>query len=144
MGGRVALGQAASDRMKRLTVWEKWQRLRSGPSMVDIREAYTLLPGIESEDPLHVPGHRHQAPFAPDPVEPAQQELAKAENRFDDTEHGFRSVLASSVELLAFGRGQAVRHGFERGWILRCGRCRGKALVQGRVMRGPADRKSVV
>ena len=36
-GGRVALGQAASDRMKRLAIWERWQRLRSDPSMVDIR-----------------------------------------------------------------------------------------------------------
>jgi hypothetical protein len=41
----------------------------------------------------------------------------------------------------AFGRDQAVRHGFERRRVLRCWRCRGKALVQGRVMRCVAERE---
>src|ERR1700757_3168132 len=89
------------------------QRLRSDPAVVDILEAYTLSPGIESKDPFDVPGHRHQAPFAADLVEPAQQELAKAQNRFDDAEHRLRRVFSPGVELLAFGRGQAVGHGFE-------------------------------
>ena len=49
--------------------------------------------------------------------------------------------FSPGVELLAFGRGQAVHHGFERGRVLRCRRCRGKALIRGRVMRGPAERQ---
>jgi hypothetical protein len=38
----------------------------------------------------------------PNLVEPAQQELAKAQNRFDDAEHGLRSVLSLGVELLVY------------------------------------------
>ena len=116
MERRVAFGQAALDGMKRL------RRVKGGgiglfPSMVDIEVACALLPSIESEDPLQVPGHCHQAPLAADLVEPAQQELAKAENRFDDPEHRLRGVLSPGVELLAFGRGQAVRHGVDWGRV---------------------------
>src|SRR5271155_6234299 len=107
--------------------------------MVEIRSLYALYPGMENEDPLHVPGHGHQAPLAANLVEPAQQELSKAQNRFDDAEHRFWGVLALAVEFFAFGRGQAVHHGFERRRVLRCRRCRGEALVQGRVMRYAAE-----
>ena len=55
--------------------------------------------------------------------------------------------LRKAVELLAFGRGQAVRHGFERRRVLRCRRRRGKASAKslppaeaGDVMRLTADR----
>src|SRR5277367_3421370 len=61
---------------------------------------------MENEDPLHVPGHGHQAPLAANLVEPAQQELSKAQNRFDDAEDRLRGVLAPAVEFFAFGRGQ--------------------------------------
>ena len=72
--------------------------------LVDPLALYALLPSIQGEDPLHIPSHRHQAPLAPDLVEPAQQELAKAENRLDDAEHRLRDVFALSVELLATRR----------------------------------------
>src|SRR5208283_966593 len=110
-------------------------------ALVDVRWLPLSLPGTEGEDPLDVPGHGHQAPLAADLVEPAQQELPKAQNRLDDAEHRLWGVLALAVEFFAFGRGQAVHHGFERRRVLRCRRCRGEALVQGRVMRYAAERQ---
>src|SRR5215472_18129085 len=82
-----------------------------------------LLASIEGEDPLHVPGHRHEAPLAPDLVEAAEQKLSEAENRLDDAEHRLRDVFALSVELLAVRRRPAMQHGFERRrglWRWRC------------------------
>src|SRR5271169_2049999 len=60
---------------------------------------------MENEDPLHVPGHGHQAPLAANLVEPAQQELSKAQNRFDDAEDRLRGMPAPAVEFFAFGYG---------------------------------------
>ena len=51
---------------------------------------------------------------------------------------GSGSVFALGVKLLAFGRLQAVSHGFDRRWIFWRGRRRGEALAQGWMMRIPA------
>ena len=74
---------------------------------------------FEGEHALDVPGQGDEAPFAADLVEPAQRELPEAEHRLDDAEHRFGRLLAQGVELLAFGRHQAVGHGFDRGRIVR-------------------------
>src|SRR5260370_19840461 len=61
--------------------------------------------GAEGEHPLDVPCHGHEAPLATHLVEPAQQELAESEDRFDDAEHWFPgSVYAENRAscLLAF------------------------------------------
>jgi hypothetical protein len=97
---RVAFDQALADRLKRLAAWQG-QQFRPDPQHLILR--FHALTGNESEDPLHVRSHRHQAPLAADLVVPAQQELAKAENRFDDAEHGLRDVLALGVQLFASG-----------------------------------------
>src|SRR5271169_313122 len=138
MERRFALRPPGSDGLNRLATRDRGYR---HPALVDVRWLPLSLPGTEGEDPLDVPGHGHQAPLAADLVEPAQQELPKAQNRLDDAEHRLWGVLALAVELLAFGRGQAVHHGFERRRVLRCRRCRGEALVQGRVMRYAAERQ---
>src|SRR6516165_6654348 len=75
---------------------------------VDSIDGSTPLPGAEDEDPLYIPGHGHQAPLAANLVEPAQQELSKAQDRLDDAEYRIRGVFAPSVEFLAFGRRQAM------------------------------------
>src|SRR6266478_1821278 len=49
--------------------------------------------GAEGEHPLDVPCHGHEAPLATHLVEPAQQELAESEDRFDDAEHWFRDLF---------------------------------------------------
>src|SRR5208283_4874294 len=65
MERRVAFGQAVADGLNRLAAWQGCRRHRFDLSKVDVRTPYALLPSIKSEDPLHVPGHRHQAPLAP-------------------------------------------------------------------------------
>jgi hypothetical protein len=45
--------------LKRLAGWQGRQRFRSDPATELISEHSMLLSGLESEDPLHVPGHRH-------------------------------------------------------------------------------------
>src|SRR5215469_17534983 len=99
------------------------------------------LPSTEGEHPLYIPSHGHQAPLAANLVEPAQQKLSEAENRLDDAELRLRDMFALSVELLAFRRRQAMQHGFERRRVLWRRRCRGKALVQGGVMRRTSGRE---
>src|ERR1019366_6620786 len=79
--------------------------------------------GAEGEHPLDVPCHGHEAPLAAHLVEPAQQELAESEYRFDDAEHRFRGLFAQSIELPAFWRFQPMRHGLDRRWVFRRGRC---------------------
>src|SRR5450759_4834596 len=81
--------------------------------------------GAEGEHPLDVPCHGHEAPFAAHLVEPTQQELSKSEYRFDDAEHRFRGLFAQSIELPAFWRFQPIRHGLDRRWVFRRGRCIG-------------------
>ena len=46
-----------------------------GIPVYDRRTFDALLPGVEGEHPLHIPGDDHQAPFAADLVEAAQQKL---------------------------------------------------------------------
>src|SRR6266404_5464677 len=58
--------------------------------------------GAEGEHPLDVPCHGHEAPLATHLVEPAQQELAESEDRFDDAEHWFRDLFTQRIELPAF------------------------------------------
>src|SRR5450830_1699097 len=82
--------------------------------------------GAEGEHPLDVPCHGHEAPLAAHLVEPAQQELAESEYRFDDAEHRFRGLFAQSIELPAFWRFQPMRHGLDRRWVFRRGRCIGE------------------
>jgi len=77
------------------------------PAAVGRRAFHPLLPGIEGEHPLHIPGDDHQAPFAADLVEATQQKLPEPKRRFDDAEHRFRDLFAQRVEPLAFGRRQA-------------------------------------
>jgi hypothetical protein len=72
-------------------------------SLGDLQADSALSPNIGGEDPLHVPGHGHEAPLAADLVEPAPPELAQAENRFEDAEPRLRGVLSPSIELLASG-----------------------------------------
>src|SRR5450830_1853171 len=91
--------------------------------------------GAEGEHPLDVPCHGHEAPLAAHLVEPAQQELAESEYRFDDAEHRFRGLFAQSIELPAFWRFQPMRHGLDRRWVFRRGRCIGEAFGQGWMMR---------
>ena len=62
----------------------------------------------QGEHPLHVPGQSHEAPLAADGVEPTQQKLAEPQPRFDDAKHRLRSLFAQRIELLAFGRLQAI------------------------------------
>src|SRR5713226_261872 len=96
--------------------------------------------GRQGVHPLHVPGHRDEAPLTLDLVKATQEELTEAHHRFDDAEHRFRNLLAQGVELLAFGRLQTMAHGRERRRVLRRRRCFGKALRQGRMMRLAAQR----
>src|SRR5882757_3944705 len=70
--------------------------------------------GAEGEHPLDVPCHGHEAPLATHLVEPAQQELAESEDRFDDAEHWFRDLFTQRIELPAFWRFQPMRHGLDR------------------------------
>src|SRR6516225_2595598 len=113
----------------------------SGQVMVDSIDGSTPLPGAEDEDPLYIPGHGHQAPLAANLVEPAQQELSEDQDRLDDAEYRLRAVFAPSVEFLAFGRRQAMDHGFERRRVVRRRWRRGKALVQEGMMRRAAGRE---
>ena len=53
--------------------------------------------GAEGKHPLDVPCHGHEAPLAAHLVEPAQQELAESEYRFDDAEHWFRGLFAKAA-----------------------------------------------
>src|SRR5712675_83413 len=73
--------------------------------------------GAEGEHPLDVPCHGHEAPLATHLVEPAQQELAESEDRFDDAEHWFRDLFTQRIELPAFWRFQPIadlaEHRFE-------------------------------
>src|SRR6266852_1958223 len=96
--------------------------------------------GRQGVHPLHVPGHRDEAPLTLDLVKATQEELTEAHHRFDDAEHRFRNLLAQGIELLAFGRLQTMAHGRERRRVLRRRRCFGKALRQGRMMRLAAQR----
>src|SRR6266480_1780582 len=84
--------------------------------------------GAEGEHPLDVPCHGHEAPLATHLVEPAQQELAESEDRFDDAEHWFRDLFTQRIELPAFWRFQPMRHGLDRRWVFRRGRWIGEAL----------------
>src|SRR4051812_18054316 len=88
----------------------------------------------QGEHPLHVPGQSHEAPLAADGVEPTQQKLAEPQHRFDDAKHRLRSLFAQRIELLAFGRPQAMGHGLYQGWMVRRRPGRGEALVQGGMM----------
>src|SRR5258708_19645035 len=74
--------------------------------------------GRQGVHPLHVPGHRDEAPLTLDLVKATQEELAEAHHRFDDAEHRFRNLLAQGIELLAFGRLQTMAHGRERRRVL--------------------------
>src|SRR6266481_1560106 len=91
--------------------------------------------GAEGEHPLDVPCHGHEAPLATHLVEPAQQELAESEDRFDDAEHWFRDLFTQRIELPAFWRFQPMRHGLDRRWVFRRGRWIGEALGQRWMMR---------
>src|SRR6201992_3661165 len=84
--------------------------------------------GCEGEQPLHVVGHGHEVPLAADVVEAAEQELAEAERRFDDTEHRFGRVLAQRIQRSALRCLQPMRHRLNRRWIGRAWRGWGKAL----------------
>src|SRR3974377_2015957 len=90
--------------------------------------------------PLHVRGHRDEAPLTLDLVKATQEELTEAHHRFDDAEHRFRNLLAQGIELLAFGRLQPMANGCERRRVLRRRRCFGKAFRQGWMMRLAAQR----
>src|SRR5258708_13187040 len=90
--------------------------------------------GRQGVHPLHVPGHRDEAPLTLDLVKATQEELTEAHHRFDDAEHRFRNLLAQGVELLAFGRLQTMAHGRERRRVLRRRRGFGKAPPQGRTL----------
>ncbi len=94
--------------------------------------------GLEVEHPLHIPGRGHKAPLALYVFEPGQEKLAESERGFDDAEDWLGDAFALGVELFAFGRLQAVNHGFNGRWILRRGRRLGKPLAQRRVMVLPA------
>src|SRR5260370_2311136 len=91
--------------------------------------------GAEGEHPLDVPCHGHEAPLATHLVEPAQQELAESEDRFDDAGHWFRDLFTQRIELPAFWRFQPMRHALHRRWVFRRGRRIGEALGQRWMMR---------
>ena len=69
--------------------------------------------------PLDVPGHGDEAPLAADAIEPAQQELAESNHRFDDAEHRLWGLLAQTVELFALRCPQTPSHGFDRCRVFR-------------------------
>src|SRR5258705_8121513 len=77
------------------------------------------------------PCHGHEAPLATHLVEPAQQELAESEDRFDDAEHWFRDLFTQRIELPAFWRFQPMRHGLDRRWVFRRGRWMAKRSARG-------------
>src|SRR4051812_1121840 len=52
--------------------------------------------------------------------------------------HRLRSLFAPRIELLAFGRLQAMGHGLYQGWMVRRRPGRGEALVQAGMMMLPA------
>jgi len=79
-------------------------------------------------------------PLADDSIEAAQQELPKADRRFDDAEDRFGYLLALCVEPFALGRRQALAHDDE--WRHRHGKLLGRgrrceALAPGRMMAQP-------
>jgi hypothetical protein len=43
--------------------------------------------GRQGVHPLHVPGHRDEAPLTLDLIKATQEELTEAHHRFDDAEH---------------------------------------------------------
>ena len=86
----------------------------------------------QDEDPLEVPRHGHGAPFASYLGEAAQEELAESEHGFDDAEHRLRCLLAQAIELLAFGRSQAVGHGLGRRRVFQRRRRCGESLAERR------------
>src|ERR1700750_947859 len=90
--------------------------------------------GCEGEQPLHVVGHGYEVPFAADVVEAAEQELAEAERRLDDTKHRLWRVLAQGVQRPALGCLQPMRHRLDRRWIVRRWRGRGEALGERRMV----------
>src|SRR3954465_14914556 len=53
------------------------------------------------------------------------------------TKHRLRSLFAQRIELLAFGRLQAMGPGLDQGWRVRRRPGRGEALVQGGMMMLP-------
>jgi hypothetical protein len=87
--------------------------------VVAVRARMQVSRLCQGEHPLHVPRRGDEGPLTLDIFEPTQQELAEAHRRFDDPEHRLRDLLAQGIELLAFGRLQAVAHGFERRRLLR-------------------------
>src|SRR5580693_10422592 len=89
----------------------------------------------ERVHPLDVPGHGDEAPLAANAIEPAQQKLAESHHRFDDTEHRFRGLLAQTIEFFALRCLQTPSHRFDRRWIFRYRRRRGKSLLPRGMMR---------
>ena len=73
----------------------------------------------ESEHSLDVESGGCEMPLADDSIEAAQQELPKADRRFDDAEDRFGYLLALCVEPFALGRRQALAHDVERRHRLR-------------------------
>ena len=72
------------------------------------------LSGLEGEHTLYIPGHGEKAPLAAHIFEPAQQKLAESQHGLDDAEDRLGRAFALGVERFAFGRLQAVSHGFNR------------------------------
>src|SRR5258708_37121336 len=70
--------------------------------------------GRQGVHPLHVPGHRGEAPLTLDLVKATQEDLTQTHPRFDDADHRFRNLLAQGLELLAFGRLPALAHARHR------------------------------
>src|SRR5258707_2692811 len=92
---------------------------RAFPCQVEWRARLAAASGgCQGVHPLHVLGHRDEAPLTLDLVKATQEELTEAHHRFDDAEHRFRNLLAQGVELLAFGRLQTMAHGPERRRVL--------------------------
>src|SRR5882672_2670936 len=73
--------------------------------------APTLAPEFE-----HIMGQAHQTPFAPNLLQPPEQEAAKTSHFFDLAKHGFHNDLAPSVQRTALRRAHFRGH-----LLLRCG-----------------------
>src|SRR5260370_38705077 len=60
--------------------------------------------GPQGVHPLHVPGHRDEAPLTLDLVQAPREELTEAHSRFVGAHHRFRNPLAQGLDLLPSGR----------------------------------------